>query len=50
MHGGGVANAEPKYPPEASGGYNELYDINFTQTMSSFKIHQHQITCLLDKL
>ena len=22
MHGGGVANAKPKYPPDASGGYN----------------------------
>ena len=22
--GGGVANAKPKYPPDASGGYNDL--------------------------
>ena len=22
MRGGGVANAKPMYPPEASGGYN----------------------------
>ena len=21
-HGGGIANAKPKYPPDASGGYN----------------------------
>ena len=28
IHGGGVANAKPKYPPDASGGYNNILKQN----------------------
>ena len=31
--GGGIANAKPKYPPDASGGYNNHLDNNMIITL-----------------
>ena len=47
--GGGVADAKPKYPPDASGGYNYLAIISVTTfqllyviiTEMTLLIHEH---------
>ena len=39
MRGGGVASAKPKYPPDASGGNNEICEKGFELSCAQIKMH-----------